>query len=122
LGFPTEGVLNALGDFQIGNDAGAINTLSFIGHSLDGLGYLADGSANGITSKTFSLAAGTYSLVVGGGDYLAQLPGNPQLASPFGVRTSISVTAVPEPEALALMLGGMGVVGMTGLRRRNTRA
>jgi MYXO-CTERM domain-containing protein len=116
LGFATEGAFNALGDFRIGNDSGVIQTLGFIGASLDGVGYLGDGSANGTTSRTFQLAAGTYSLLVGGGDYLAQLPGNPGLLQGYGVSTSISVTPVPEPQALALALAGLGVVA--GLRRR----
>jgi MYXO-CTERM domain-containing protein len=120
LGFSTEGALNALGNFKIGNDSGVINNLSFIGHSLDGVGYLADGTANGSTSRTFSLAAGTYSLAVGGGDYLAQLPGNPQLASAYGVTTSISITPVPEAETWSLALAGLGAVAW--MRRRTLAA
>mgnify|MGYP006154066243 FL=1 len=117
LPFATEGALNTLGDFQIGNDSGVINTLSFIGHSLDGVGYLGDGTVDGHTSRTFSLAAGTYSLVVGGGDHLAQLPGNPNLASPYGMSVSIAVTPVPEPSAIAMVLAGLACAGVAARRR-----
>ena len=120
LGFSTEGALNTLGDFQIGNDSGAINTLSFIGHSLDGGGFLGDGQLDGTTSRTFSLVAGTYSLVVGGGDYFAQLPSNPNFASPYGMSVSIAVTPVPEPSAIAMVLAGLACAGVA-VRRRTAR-
>jgi hypothetical protein len=120
LPFATEGALNTLGDFQIGNDSAAINTLSFIGHSLDGGGFLGDGNLNGTTSRTFSLAAGTYSLVVGGGDYFAQLPSNPDFSKPYGMSVSIAVTPVPEPSAIAMVLAGLACAGVA-IRRRAAR-
>jgi len=118
LGFPTEGVWNALGDFQIGNDSGVINTLSYIGSSLDGVGYLGDGVQDGSTTKTFTLAAGTYSFIVAGGDYLAQLPSNPDLGKAFGMAVAISVTAVPEPASFGLLAAGLIAVGMARRQRQ----
>ena len=121
LGFATEGALNTLGNFQIGSET-AIAQLTFIGHALDGVGYLGDGSANGVTSKTFSLAAGTYSLVLGGGDYLAQLTSNPNFASAYGLSASLNISAVPEPTSWAFALTGIAAVGAARLRRRQSQA
>lgn len=122
LGFPTEGALNTLGDFQIGNTS-TIKQLTFIGHALDGVGYLGDGAADGVTSRTFSLAAGTYSLIVGGGDYLAQLTRNPQFASAYGLTASLSVSPVPEPSTYALALAGLaGLAVVAGIRLRRRPA
>lgn len=121
LGFATEGALNTLGDFQIGNTS-TINALTFIGHSLDGVGYLGDGAADGVTSRTFSLAAGTYSLIVGGGDYLAQLTSNPNFASAYGLSATLSISPVPEPSTYAITLAGLAVLAGARLRRRKTFA
>lgn len=121
LGFTTEGGVNTLGDFQIGNTT-AINQLTFLGHSLDGVGYLGDGTADGVTSKTFSLAGGTYSLILGGGDYLAQLTSNPNFASAYGLSASLSVSPVPEPSTYAFALTGLAVLAGSRLRRRTFQA
>jgi hypothetical protein len=35
---------------------------------------------------------------------------------------STSIAAIPEPQAWAMMLAGLGLVGFCAARRRNTRA
>jgi hypothetical protein len=126
----TEGAFRALDDWKIGNDADVVNgvpaALSFfkhIGHAYDGnqtgsvLGF--DGVADGIVSHTFTnLAAGDYSVFVGGSDYLAQEISNPNILTKYGVTGTLAVSAVPEPETYAMLLAGLGLMGAI-VRRRN---
>lgn len=130
LSFPTEGSLNARGSFQIGNDSNVINTLNFIGYAVDGdkynfsagweAGIVGDGVKDGFVTKTFHLAAGTYSVAIGGADYAQQFnPTDPAALKAYGI--SATVAAVPEPETYALLLAGLGLMG-TVARRRSRRA
>ena len=76
----TEGSLNVLGNFSIGNDADQIGELVYVGHAVDGTssnygagaGILGDGNADGSVSGTFTLEPGTYSVFVGGANYSGQ--------------------------------------------------
>lgn len=120
LPFAVEGVWNALGDFRIGNDAGVLGDLTHVGHSADGAGALGDGSADGLTSATFRLAAGTYSIVIGGNVYGAQNAGVPGNTGNFGLSATLSVSAVPEPSSAGLALTGALALGWTA-RRLNAR-
>lgn len=127
-GSTKEGAWNALGDWKVGNDAGLtfadLTSLSFKGYAVDGTsanfgsapGITGDGLADGKVSQTFRLAAGDYSIFVGGADYAAQAPTNPDWGKAYGMSASISVTAVPEPESYALVLAGAAVLVMN--RRR----
>jgi hypothetical protein len=129
LGFPTEGSLNARGTFQIGNDSGVINPLTFIGYAVDGdkfnfsagweAGIVGDGIKDGFVTKTFHLNAGTYSVAIGGADYAQQFnPTDPAALKTYGI--SATVAAVPEPETYALLLAGLGLMG--SVVRRRSRA
>ncbi|MFL9709211.1 FxDxF family PEP-CTERM protein [Methylobacillus sp. Pita1] len=127
LGFETEGALNTFGDFEIGNDAGEINKLTFIGYAVDGNsdnfgnlpGVVGDGVADGIVSSSFLLGSGTYTLIVGGADHASQ--NDPlSLAYNYGLSTTLSVAAVPEPSTYAMLALGLGVMGFAA-RRRSAR-
>lgn len=120
LPFAVEGVWNAQGDFKIGNDAGVLGDLIHVGHSADGTGAFGDGSANGITSATFRLAAGTYSLIIGGNVYDAQNAGAPGNSGNFGLSATLSVSAVPEPSSIGLALAGALAIGFLS-RHRSAR-
>lgn len=132
LGFETEGSLNARGSFAIGNDSGAINTLSFVGYAVDGtianhsMGYqsgiVGDGAADGSVSKSFVLGAGTYSLWIGGANYANQFDTVQQVKNTYGLTANISVAAVPEPETYAMFLAGLGIVGAIARRRKKQEA
>jgi hypothetical protein len=114
LGFVTEGAWNALGDFKIGNDSGVLGDLVYQGHS-------ASTTAGGQTTATFRLAAGTYSVIVSGNVYDAQNAGVPGNAGNFGVSTTLSISAVPEPTSVAMVMAGALAIGALG-RRRSTNA
>jgi hypothetical protein len=117
-----------LNDWKIGNETDLVNgipaTLSFfkyVGSAYDGTGFGSDGLADGKVTHTFmNLAAGDYSVFLGGSDYLAQEISNPGLLAKYGVSGTLAVGVVPEPETYAMLLAGLGLMG-TIVRRRNGR-
>ncbi|SFW16217.1 FxDxF family PEP-CTERM protein [Nitrosovibrio sp. Nv17] len=122
----TEGYWNALGSFQTANDAGETSFLTFIGYAVDGTfanfghastfpGIVSDGVADGFVSQTFSLDAGTYSLVVGGATYAGA--GTSAGNRAYGFSATLDVAPVPEPETWAMLLAGLGLVGTIARRR-----
>lgn len=114
LGFTTEGAWNARGNFSIGNDSGVISQLTLVD-------YAANTGAASQVSKTFNLAAGTYSLIVGGSDYNAQFDTTAtNFAKSYGLKVDLAVAAVPEPETYAMFMAGLGLMGLVA-RRRNRR-
>jgi hypothetical protein len=122
----TEGAFRAVNDWVIGNAPDTVNgipaSLSFfkyVGSAHDGTGFGSDGMADGKVSHTFmNLAAGDYSVFLGGSDYLAQEISNPDLLTKYGVSGTLTVGVVPEPETYAMLLAGLGLMG-TIVRRRN---
>lgn len=98
-----DGSFNALGDWKIGSDDGStfadLTSFVYIGNAADGtsanygtaVGINGDGVADGAVRATFSLDAGTYTLMVGGGNY------GGLSASSYGIQTTLTV--VPEPSA-----------------------
>ncbi|NBX33437.1 MAG: PEP-CTERM sorting domain-containing protein, partial [Planctomycetes bacterium] len=74
-----------------------------------------DGNADGFVMATFILAAGDYSLSVGGANYAAQLTESGPTYPTYGVNVSVGI--VPAPGALALLGLGIGG-GVFGTRRR----
>jgi len=136
----TEGSLRALTDWSIGNDptyvtngdpasgiliAARLANFTYIGHAADGTtnnygdvaGINGDGSADGFVSATFdNLAAGDYSLFVGGANYAAQAAEPGPTYPTYGISTTVSV--VPEPSTWALLATAAGGAALLHLRRR----
>jgi hypothetical protein len=127
-------------DFSIGNDdtfntAGdpssgilipaRLANFTYIGHAADGTatnygnapGINGDGNADGFVTATFNdLAAGDYSLFVGGANYAAQLTETGPTYPTYGV--NVSVQAVPEPSTWALIALGFGFLAWRILHRK----
>ena len=135
----TEGSLRALGNWSIGNDptyntagdktsgiliAARLASFTYIGHAADGTsanfgnaaGIFGDGNADGSLTATFTdLAAGDYSLWVGGANYgLQSVETGPTTFPTYGV--TVSAALVPEPSTGSLILGGAALLAL--LRRR----
>jgi MYXO-CTERM domain-containing protein len=124
-----EGVFNALGNWSVGNSVSEtvidpsdyLRSLTYVGHAADGTaanygaaaGIHGDGVADGFVTATFTLAAGDYSLSIGGANYAAQLVETGPTFPTYGVDVTVGV--VPAPGALALL----GVAGAASRRRRS---
>lgn len=133
-----EGAFNATGDFWLGNKlsevgdvAWASGHLVYVGHAVDGAGVdingdgkldlVGDGSANGSVTTSFTLGAGSYSLILGGADYASQYVDLAGGSAQRGFSAALTVSAVPEPDAWALMLAGVGLIGLIARRRTSMR-
>jgi hypothetical protein len=108
----TDGSWNALGQWKIGGDGdkpgdfAQLSTFNFRGFGVD---YDKDGTA----TAGFRLAAGDYTIMVGGNDILNK--GSATAGSAFGVSGTLTVTAVPEPTTWTL--AALGAVVWMGLQR-----
>ena len=132
-----EGSFRSLGNWSIGNDptynttgdpasgiliAARLANFAYIGHAADGTSanfgnaasIVGDGTADGFVTANFSsLAAGDYSLFVGGANYALQTTEASTLPT-YGV--NVTVGLVPEPSTASLILGSAALLGL--LRRR----
>ena len=124
-----EGSLNALGNWSIGNSVSdtvvaptdTLRSFTYVGHAADGTaanfgaaaGIMGDGVADGFVTAVFTLAAGDYSLSVGGADYAAQLSQTGPTYPTYGIDVTVGV--VPAP-------GAAVVLGLAGLLRRRRAA
>ncbi|MXS85492.1 PEP-CTERM sorting domain-containing protein [Nitrosomonas sp. HPC101] len=113
------GSFNALGDWKIGNDDGELSFLTYIGHVYDGVTGSsiagADGLLDGLVSLSFAgLAAGDYSIFVGGANALAAG------LDYFGLSGTLTVDSisqsVSEPGTHSIMLLGLVLLGIMALR------
>jgi hypothetical protein len=96
---------------------------TYIGHAADGTstnfgnvaGIVGDGTADGFVTATFSgLAAGDYSLFVGGATYDIQTSETGPTYPTYGI--NVTVGLIPEPSTSSLLLGSAALLGL--LRRR----
>jgi len=134
----TEGSFRSLADWSIGNDptynipgdptsgvryAARLAYFTYIAHAADGTsanfgnvaGINGDGTADGFVTATFTgLAAGDYSLFVGGANYDLQTTEIGPTYPTYGV--NVTVGLVPEPSTASLILGSAALLGL--LRRR----
>jgi hypothetical protein len=127
----TEGSLNALGDWKIGNDSGTtfadLSSFTYIGNAADGTSanygtpapsltltdgsnvpngtINGDGNADGVVSGSFYLSAGDYSVFVGGANYAGV-----NTNTSYGIQGTF--TAVPEPSTWALLTVSLAMVGL----------
>lgn len=109
----TDGNWNALGSWKIGGDgdkAGDFSQLSSFIFKGFGVDYDLDGKA----WLTTTLGAGDYTLFVGGADILNK--GSATAGAAFGIKGTVSVTAVPEPGVATL--AAMGAFALAFLPRR----
>jgi len=120
-GAVTEGSFRALTSWRITNDADPealdASNFTYIGHAYDGsqdygFGNIpgGDGLLDNKVSKTFYLEAGTYTAFVGGSNYASQ-----SNTASRGIGGSITVVPLPAP--FALLLSGLGFLGIFGRRR-----
>ncbi|MET0517488.1 MAG: FxDxF family PEP-CTERM protein [Burkholderiaceae bacterium] len=89
----------------------SLQQLTFSNVAVGSLSGDADPSVAGFSFS--HVGAGTYVIKASG-----LLSGPGQIQGTGFVGASYSVSAVPEPESYALLLGGLGVVGLLAYRRR----
>ena len=115
-GVPKEGAFRAMDNWQITNDAG--NPFSVFTY----MGSAFDADLDGMASGSFMLAAGDYSVFVGGVNYVSQIGAMAPYPN-YGLKVTLDVAAlaaapVPEPETWGMLLAGLGFVGWAARRRR----
>ncbi|MBL8535595.1 MAG: PEP-CTERM sorting domain-containing protein [Betaproteobacteria bacterium] len=133
-----EGAWNGLGNFWMANDNGDAAEVTFIGYAIDGAGvdvngdrnaqgqpiidYAGDGSANQSVSGTWKLAAGSYTVAVGGACYTCQYTEDPSTWGSNRVfSASLTLAPVPEPETWALTGAGLALMLLATRGRRAQR-
>ncbi|WP_292993466.1 FxDxF family PEP-CTERM protein [Nitrosomonas sp.] len=122
----TEGSFRALSDWRITNEAPldevAPSVFTYIGHAYDGFQDYGTGVIPGgdnlldnMVMQSFHLMAGNYTAFVGGSDYANQFAA----LKTYGMSGTITViSAIPEPETYAMLLAGLGLMGVMARRRK----
>ena len=124
LGAPLrEGAFDALHTWKIGNDNdnsfADMTTFTYIGNAADGTsanfgtapGINGDGVKDGFITGTFTIAAGTYTIAVGGAEYYSQVDMNNH-------SFNTTLVVVPEGSISGLAFGGLAFLGSLRLRVR----
>lgn len=110
----TDGSWNALGNWKMGGDG----DVAGVDSQLSSFIYVGSASSNTNTvSQTFKLAAGNYSIFIGGND-IANKADLVNSIKAYGISATLSVSAVPEPETYAMLLAGLGLMGLVAQRRK----
>lgn len=104
------------------SDPASLRYFSYVDHVADGTlanygtsttrSVDGDGLADGFVTKTFNLAAGEYTIMVGGAEYLTNPPAAPYTNYPVNVTLSV----VPEPSCSLLL--SLGLLGLVSRRKR----
>ena len=122
-----QGSFRALNDWKIGNDDGStfadLSSFTYVGNGADGsaanygaaAGISGDGIADGMVVQTLSLNPGSYSLFVGGAQYYDLMNSGGDALGSYGF--SVTLTTIPEPSALSLLIIALG--GLALRRGRN---
>jgi hypothetical protein len=120
-----QGSFRALNDWKIGNDDGStiadLSSFTYVGNGADGstanygaaAGIFGDGIADGMVVQTLRLNPGSYSLFVGGAQYYDLMNSGGGTGS-YGF--SVTLTTIPEPSTLSLLIIALG--GLATIRRR----
>jgi len=123
-----QGSFRALNDWKIGSDDGLtfadLSSFTYVGNGADGSvanyggasGIFGDGKADGMIVQTLSLNPGSYSLFVGGAQYYDVMNSGGDGTGSYGF--SVTLTTIPEPSALSLLIIALG--GLVLCRGRNT--
>lgn len=122
-----QGSFRALNDWKIGNDDGLsfadLSSFTYVGNGADGsaanygvaAGISGDGIADGMVVQTLRLNPGSYSLFVGGAQYYGLMNSGGVDTESYGF--SVTLTTIPEPSALSLLIIALG--GLALRRGRN---
>ncbi len=106
----TDGSWNATGDWKIGGDGDVAGDASVLSRFVL-QGFAFDADKDGVATGTFQLAAGDYTLFVGGNDIANKFSADAGKA--YGVSVELAtVTPVPEPATAALVATGVGLLLM----------
>jgi hypothetical protein len=133
---PKQGAFNALDNWVISNEdvyntpgdplsgiavPASLRSFVYQGNIADGdssnfgsaSGINGDGTADGYVTGTFNLAAGDYTIMVGGGEYLTTPPAGPYTS--YGVNVTLSVIPEPSTPMIAMIASVVALIR----RRRN---
>ncbi|NOT10783.1 MAG: VPLPA-CTERM sorting domain-containing protein [Methylococcaceae bacterium] len=128
-----EGAWNALGNTTMANDAGQIKTITYLTHVGD-----VNGTATSVSLNNYYLAAGQYTVVLGGTCYECYPhydrldPNSPTFDPNYenfiidiendafqarGYRSVLTILPASVPVPAAIWLMGSGLLGLFGMRR-----
>lgn len=105
----TDGSWNAVGDWKMGGDG----DVAEVDSQLSSFIYVASATSmtHSVTGR-FLLNAGDYTLFVGGNGMIDHMD-----VANYGIAATLSVSAVPEPESMAMLLSGLGLLVFCASRK-----